>query len=229
MIYLTQGEDFLRSSRLSALCSRIFACTARCATPPTYLAASKKTYPSAVLVFIIANGLLITPSSPLSSSFSLPSIISPLCSLLSLLPIFPSSSPACFLPFSHRLHLFFELHLTTIGRLAVSLIQRRLHTKRLLFPCFLHLLTFIYPGGVVLLSSPPHFTLVHLQITLGKSSGITTALYCCLLSTGLLHNFVLSSSPVKVIIWNIGLNKIFVFSRQPHQGSFPSWCPHLTW
>lgn len=129
MIYLTQGEDFLRSSRLSALCSRIFACTARCATPPTYLAASKKTYPSAVLVFIIANGLLITPSSPLSSSFSLPSIISPLCSLLSLLPIFPSSSPACFLPFSHRLHLFFELHLTTIGRLAVSLIQRRLHTK----------------------------------------------------------------------------------------------------
>lgn len=61
---------FLRSSRLSALCSRIFACTARCATPPTYLAASKKTYPSAVLVFIIANGLLITPSSSLSSSFT---------------------------------------------------------------------------------------------------------------------------------------------------------------
>lgn len=144
MIYLTRGEDFLRSSRLSALCSRIFACTARCATPPTYLAASKKTYPSAVLVFIIANRLLITPSSSLSSSFSLPSIISP--SVL-YFPIFPSSSPACFLPFSHRLHLFFELHLTTIGRLAVSLIQRRLHTKRLLFPCFLHLLTFYLPWG----------------------------------------------------------------------------------
>lgn len=88
MIYLTRGEDFLRSSRLSALCSRIFACTARCATPPTYLAASKKTYPSAVLVFIIANGLLITPSSSLSSSFTSHPLSPP-----SVLYFFPSSLP----------------------------------------------------------------------------------------------------------------------------------------
>lgn len=53
-----------------------------------------------------------------------------------------------------------------------------------LLSSFLHLLTFLYPGGCgAALSSPPHLALVHLQIPLGKSSGTTAALCRWLLSS----------------------------------------------
>ncbi len=145
----------------------IFAYTALCTTRPTCLASSER-YPSAALPFILADGLFINapPSSLSPSLLFLSSIISqlslffPLASSHLLFPLPPLPSPLLPAPSAPPLVLSFStffpsvrcitFHIyTAFSRFSYleSLTQRGI-------PCFLHLLTFIYPGGFVLLFHP---------------------------------------------------------------------------
>lgn len=112
-----------------------------------------------------------------------------------------SSSPAlspcsffhsCFLPYSlSSLSLSSGPHLPSLLSSCLMLwyiwqpwgdshIPSHLHSERHMFPCFLHVWTFIYTVGVVLLfhHCPTSHSWLHLQITVGKSSGSNTAPYC---------------------------------------------------
>lgn len=91
-------------------------------------------------------------------SLSLSSLLPPIFSLFTL-PTLSSSPPSSFgstLSHLYILYIFFAplccitFHNHCVRHLADSLIWSHLHTHTLV-PCFLHLLTFIYPGDVVLL------------------------------------------------------------------------------